>query len=96
MLLAALRNEQNDASVSLSEGIAQLDIIGNILFLSSVICLLLVLNWGGTTYPWSNGRVIALFTLFGVLLIAFIGVQIWEGDGATGKRPRASLQNLLR
>jgi len=64
--------------------IAQLDILGNTLFIASIICLLLALQWGGVTYPWDSGRVIALFVLFGVLLIAFVVVQIFKGETATG------------
>ena len=42
-----------------------------------MICLLLALQWGGTTYPWINGRIVALLILFAVLLIVFIAIQIW-------------------
>ena len=59
------------------------DPIGTVLFLPCVVCILLALQWGGTTYPWSDGRIIALFVLFAVLLIGFIGVQLWMGKDAT-------------
>lgn len=72
----------NQAS-TMRERISQLDPLGTLCFLPGIICLLLALQWGGSTYPWNNGRVIALFVLFGVLLIAFIAVQIWKGDTAT-------------
>ncbi|KAI7974928.1 hypothetical protein EIK77_001681 [Talaromyces pinophilus] len=65
------------------ENILRFDPIGTILFTPSIICLLIALQWGGTTYPWSDGRIIALFTVFGVLLLAFIAVQFWAGDNAT-------------
>ncbi|KAK7006206.1 major facilitator superfamily transporter [Favolaschia claudopus] len=61
----------------------QFDPIGSILIISSAICLLLALQWGGSVYPWDNGRVIALFVVFGVLLIVFIAVQIWKQDAGT-------------
>lgn len=48
-----------------------------------IICLLLALQWGGSKYPWGEGRIIALFVLFGVLLIAFIAIQFWKQDNAT-------------
>ena len=38
---------------------------------------------GGSTYAWSNVRIIALLVLAGVLLIGFIAVQFWKGDSAT-------------
>jgi hypothetical protein len=34
-------------------------------------------------YPWSNWRIILLFCFFGVLIIAFVGIQIWKQDLAT-------------
>jgi hypothetical protein len=65
------------------DSIARFDPIGTVLFMPCIVCLLLALQWGGTTYEWSNGRIIALFVVFGVLLIAFLAVQIWAGDNAT-------------
>jgi hypothetical protein len=61
----------------------QLDFEGTGLFIPGVVCLLLALQWGGTTYPWNSGRIIALFVLFGVLIIGFVGVQIWKQERAT-------------
>jgi hypothetical protein len=49
----------------------------------AIICLLLALQWGGTTYEWSNGRIIALFVVFGVLISIFIFVQFKQGDNGT-------------
>ncbi|GIZ44906.1 hypothetical protein CKM354_000809000 [Cercospora kikuchii] len=63
--------------------LAQLDLLGELFLLPSIICLLLALQWGGATYQWSDGRIIALFVVFGVTLIAFIAVQIWKPETAT-------------
>ena len=68
---------------SISQQFQELDPIGTACFLPSIICLLLALQWGGSTYAWSDGRIIALFVVFGVLLLAFIGVQWWKSDTAT-------------
>jgi hypothetical protein len=72
----------------------QLDPIGTILFVPSIICLLLALQWAGDTYSWHNARVIVLFVLFGVLLIAFIGVQLWMNEAATVP-PRIASQRTI-
>ena len=48
-----------------------------------IICLLLALQWGGSKYPWSNGRIIALLVVFAVLLVVFVVIQFWKGDNAT-------------
>lgn len=59
-----------------------MDPLGIITFLPAIVCLLLALQWGGTTYPWSNGRIIALFVLAGVLLITFLVIQIQRQENA--------------
>lgn len=69
--------------LSLWEQFVQLDPIGSSLFMPGVICLLLALQWGGSTYAWSNGRIIALLVLFILLIAGFIAVQIWRKDQAT-------------
>ncbi|KAJ1717154.1 efflux pump antibiotic resistance protein [Aspergillus flavus] len=61
----------------------QMDLPGTACLLPGVICLLLALQWGGSTYPWKNGRIIALFVLAGLLFIAFIVIQYISGDRAT-------------
>jgi hypothetical protein len=71
------------ASTSIRQQINQLDPLGGLCFLPGVICLLLALQWGGSTYAWSDGRIIALLVLFGLLMIAFIAIQVWKGETAT-------------
>lgn len=68
------------AGKSVREKIMQLDPLGFICFLPGIICLLLALQWGGSKYDWSNGRIIALFVLFGILIITFILLQIFRDD----------------
>ncbi|KAL9056772.1 MAG: hypothetical protein Q9162_002743 [Coniocarpon cinnabarinum] len=59
-----------------------LDPLGVVLFLGSIISLFIALQWGGTTYAWSNGRIIGLFVVFGLALIAFCLEQWWGGESA--------------
>ena len=68
-----------------------LDPIGTLTFVPSIVCLLIALQWGGTTYAWSDGRIIALLTVFCILLVGFVISQLWLGEIATGK----SLQLLV-
>ncbi|KAG9605530.1 MFS general substrate transporter, partial [Aureobasidium melanogenum] len=63
--------------------LAQLDPLGFILIAPSVICLLFAIEWGGSKYSWNSAQVIALFVVFGTLLLAFIASQAWQGDKAT-------------
>ncbi|KAJ5670686.1 uncharacterized protein N7477_006049 [Penicillium maclennaniae] len=63
--------------------LAEFDLPGSFFFLPAIICLLLALQWGGTTYAWGSARIVALFVVFGVLIIIFIGLQWWGQDRAT-------------
>ncbi len=72
-------------SVGFRRRFLQFDPIGTILFVPAIVCLLLALQWGGTTYSWGSGRVIALFVVFAVCIVAFAAVQWWLGDDATGQ-----------
>ncbi|KAK4244127.1 major facilitator superfamily transporter aflatoxin efflux [Corynascus novoguineensis] len=67
----------------LREKLKQLDVLGTTLLVPGVICLLLALQWGGQTYAWNNGRIIALLTIAGVLLIGFVVSQIVRPATAT-------------
>lgn len=63
-------------TMGLREKLRQFDLVGMVLLIAALVCLLLGLQWGGSTYPWSNGRVIALLVVAGVLMIGFILVQV--------------------
>ncbi|PQE27354.1 putative DHA14-like major facilitator ABC transporter protein [Rutstroemia sp. NJR-2017a WRK4] len=65
------------------ERVKEFDLFGTTVFIPAIVCLLLALTWGGTKYPWGNGRIIALFVVFGLLIAAFIAIQFWKGDSAT-------------
>jgi len=70
-------------SVGWKNRIMDFDPAGTVVFLPMIICLLLALQWGGSTYPWNDGRVIALFVVFGVLLAIFVSIQFYVGERAT-------------
>lgn len=59
------------------EKLLQLDPLGTFFLLPCLICLILALQWGGSTLAWSNGKIVALLAVFGVLLVGFIIVQIF-------------------
>jgi MFS family permease len=72
-----------NAGLSIREQLGQLDLLGEFFLFPSIICLLLALQWGGSTYAFNDWRIILLFTLFAVLLVAFTIVQVYKGDDAT-------------
>lgn len=74
---------KSEKSVPTQERLKQLDPIGTTVFIPGVVCLLLALQWGGSKYPWKDGRIIALFVMFGILIIAFLAIQYWQQENAT-------------
>ncbi|KAF5014224.1 hypothetical protein F66182_14864, partial [Fusarium sp. NRRL 66182] len=62
--LLHIRQTFTKASGNAWQVFSYFDPLGNTFFISAIICLLLALHWGGDTYPYSNGRIIALFVLF--------------------------------
>ena len=67
--------DRDTTKIPTTQKLAQLDAPGSVVFIPGCICLLLALEWGGATYPWSNARIVALLVLAGVLLIGFVLVQ---------------------
>ncbi|KAH8675576.1 major facilitator superfamily domain-containing protein [Xylariales sp. PMI_506] len=68
---------------TLLERVNRFDPIGTIIFMPAVVCLLLALQWGGTTYAWNSGRIIALFVVFAVLLMVWFFIQYRQKENAT-------------
>jgi EmrB/QacA subfamily drug resistance transporter len=67
--------EQKPKLATWKETAKHLDPLGTVLFLPSITCLLLALEWGAAELPWNSPRLIALLVVFAVLLIAFIAWQ---------------------
>ncbi|EED18483.1 efflux pump antibiotic resistance protein, putative [Talaromyces stipitatus ATCC 10500] len=74
--------EKHD-KVSPMERLKRLDPVGLILFIGSMVCLILGLQFGGVSSTWNEPRIIVLFTFFGVLFLAFAGYETWMGESAT-------------
>ncbi|QRW08982.1 major facilitator superfamily transporter [Ceratobasidium sp. AG-Ba] len=77
----AMGGPEYDNKTSLQKWLG-LDWAGSVLALGMVTALLLPLQWGGNEKPWNDKVVIALFCVFGVLLIAFVGWEMYKGDRA--------------
>ncbi|KAJ5935008.1 hypothetical protein N7466_004555 [Penicillium verhagenii] len=69
--------------ISILMHIKRLDPLGMVFFVPAIVCLLLAFQWGGSTYAWNNGRIIALFVVFGVLFLIFSAIQVWRPETAT-------------
>ncbi|PMD20653.1 putative aflatoxin efflux pump [Hyaloscypha hepaticicola] len=55
--------------------IKNLDPLGIFFFVPSSVCLILALQWGGTTSPWSAPKIIGLIVAFAILFAIFITVE---------------------
>ncbi|OTA52369.1 MFS general substrate transporter [Hypoxylon sp. EC38] len=86
--------DQGTTKTTIKNRLAQLDIYGTALILPGCICLLLALQWGGSTYAWNNGRIIALLVVAGILILGFILVQIFLPKTATIP-PRVFMQRSI-
>ncbi|KAK2745271.1 hypothetical protein FQN57_003966 [Myotisia sp. PD_48] len=64
------------------EKLLQMDLVGTAIIMAAVICILLAMQWGGTTKPWSDSTVIGTLVGFGLLVIVFIVNEWWMGDRA--------------
>lgn len=69
--------------IPLATKLRKLDPFGVMLLISSVVCLFIALQQGGTVVPWSSPKPIGLLVGFGVLLLIFGAWQCKAGDDAT-------------
>ncbi|KAH8719808.1 Efflux pump roqT [Beauveria bassiana] len=47
------RNTKHSEGLSIVQRILKLDLVGTAIFIPAIVCLLLALQWGGATYPWT-------------------------------------------
>ncbi|KAH7120948.1 fungal trichothecene efflux pump [Dendryphion nanum] len=60
------------------ELVKEMDHLGLLLFTGGCLLLLLGLNWGGVSYPWSSAHVIAPII---IAFVCFIALGLWEVYG---------------
>jgi hypothetical protein len=88
-------SEPSQKGLTIRQQLGQLDLLGEFFLLPCIVCLLLALQWGGSVYSWGDGRIIALFVLFGLLFIGFVTVQIWKPETATIPRRIISNRSII-
>lgn len=59
-----------------------MDLPGTALTIGASLALLLALQYGGITHPWDSGTVIGLLVGFGLMVLALIMLEIWQGERA--------------
>lgn len=78
LLLISFPN--NLPKLKITNIVKDFDLIGFAIFAPAVIMLMMALQWGGLTYPWSSAVIICLLTISGVMLVA---LGFWEHRAAT-------------
>ncbi|KAK3347390.1 major facilitator superfamily-domain-containing protein [Neurospora tetraspora] len=76
-------NRERPKEETWAKTIMKFDPLGTAVFMPAIVCLLLALQWGGTTYEWDSWRIIFLFVLFAVLITTFIIIQFKMQDEGT-------------
>lgn len=71
-----------EANKTFGRKVLDLDLVGNFLLITSVIMLLLALQWGGIDYSWSSGRIVGLLVGAGLEGLLFLGWQAYKSDKA--------------
>lgn len=74
---------RKSTGLTLKQKILEIDLLGAFFLICSIVCLLLALQWGGTTYAWKDSKVWGCLLGFGLLIIIFIALQFRRGDRAT-------------
>lgn len=64
------------------ENLLHIDPVGIALAMGGITCLVLALQYGGSSHPWNSGVVIGLLVGFGLLIIALVIWEILLGDYA--------------
>lgn len=72
-----------DYARSWEDKIRHLDPLGAALLLPAIVCVMLALQWAGSSYAWGDWRIILLLVFGGVLAIAFVVTQILTPETAT-------------
>ena len=50
--------------------------------MAAVVCFLLALQWGGATKSWGNSDVVGTLVGGAVILILFVGIEIYQNERA--------------
>ncbi|APA10737.1 hypothetical protein sscle_06g055070 [Sclerotinia sclerotiorum 1980 UF-70] len=86
--------KNHDRSLPLARKLKMLDPIGCLLFLGSIACLLLALQWAGQTKPWISATILGLFVGSATLMTLFAYVQ-WKREDEATIPPRVLFQRSL-
>ena len=82
-LFLRIRDTDNEnRRLPLKAKLDRMDPLGTLFFISAVTCILLALQWGGQSKPWSSATIIGLLVGFVALSCAFLVTQWKLGERA--------------
>lgn len=82
-LFLHIDRKHDNGGLTVVQRILSLDLLGTAMLVPAIVCLLLALQWGGTEHAWNSSVIIGLFVGFALMILIFIGIQIWKGDKGT-------------
>ncbi|KAF2968359.1 hypothetical protein GQX73_g5235 [Xylaria multiplex] len=85
ILVVLFKNSKNQKipEGSITSKLKQLNIFALFIFTGSIVSLLSALEWGGTTYNWGSGRIVALLVVAVVSFGIFVTWEVLRKDRAT-------------
>jgi hypothetical protein len=66
-------------NLTLKDKLIHMDMLGAFLIIGAMVPFLLAMQWGGVSKAWSNSEVYGCLIAFGLISIAFIGVEYFLG-----------------
>ena len=75
--------ERSHTGMTFKDKVKQIDLFGAFCLICGIVCLLLALQWGGSTYPWHDSKVWGCILGFGLIIVVFIALQFKLGERAT-------------
>ncbi|KAL9122059.1 MAG: hypothetical protein Q9187_001384 [Circinaria calcarea] len=75
-------SENKHRRLPLKQKLEHMDPLGCLIFISTITCVLIALQWGGQSKPWNSSTIIGLLVGFGLLSCLFVYVQWRRGDKA--------------
>ena len=74
------RTKRTEHEMPLLRRLRKLDPAGSVLLAASLVCLFLALQYLSSAIPASNARVYGCLIGFGILVVAFVGMQIYGAE----------------
>lgn len=71
-----------EADLAFQQKLQHLGLLDSLLLLPTMVCLVLFLSWGGTSYSWKSFQTLLPLALFIAFACGFVLFQIWRGDKA--------------